>query len=959
MTSPKLQSIARKRIRNLVRGIIASSDHANTFEVMNNLRKEANPTEMQIATEIMLTSPTGLRLFNPDLSAKTIEEVLQRPFYHSASIDVEIANQITKLKLNQETAVAALHDLARIDRSFFAGDASKFSQYMHEHVEKFGLSLTVMRRAISSRYTRLSGIEGYDISSILTKFLGGRRYIVAAALDESCDWERSYAEVRRKYTNLISIGRVKGSSAALIQDLFSLEKGQISDALQAHGRWSALDIAEYLNWLKKTQRLSEDISAQILLPTPIQSALEAFKGRNLSALMDMVSDDPDLRDYTSLRHLAAWRQYDDIAEYKSALESRLSDRLSGIFPARRWPKEHRPSTTMTLEEVVDAWSVRKYDSPTGMLARTVEVLPFLIEPRSDTSPTGELLLHILNNTVDISLLTSPEEIKTCWKPSATDRLYNYLRCAILSEADGGGLSKHAYRRALQTLVATDFDGSILDLFKHLDVDHKHVSEHLFSQCSESFLTELYHIFPASEDVINAQIELYEHYGETRKDSSATDIAKAQQLNLRLRRVRGALDDTRLYVDPLKFIQWGLEYLAPSLREFAAVKHLLDTSTPPPVTASTDISTSEDNRARLSSLLNIAFREFCENKFYGIESYIGRRIRHGTLTGMLVDEMRYEVEECIGDCTHRAPGFANFLRIWFTALNSKVQTLGERSLYVRSKTKPDGIIVSAAEGSEKRNILQSMERRVLAALEPNQPVSQAVAVIYEYCWQLVQVDLLRARQLIGSVAASSVIDSADHINGLNDSSSDLVMKCSRRLNTALAVRCDTLSSWLTRPSSASPSASLEQIFQVVLEEVFARRPGNAPQLELLGSTSLDVFGHRFHAIYDILYILVDNASRHGAPSGRLRFSARTIRSTSEVRTILMALESDLLPQEMLAARASIGLALGEPLDDALVTEGRSGIRKIRLIVQDYPEFNNFQVTFLDGSVQFSVEMSLHV
>lgn len=714
-----------------------------------------------------------------------------------------------------------------------------------------------------------------------------------------------------------------------------------------------------MNWLKAAGSLPTDLADQITLPASIQEAFASFKGPHLTALMDMVSEEPDLRDYASLRHLTAWRQYDDIAKFKIDIESRLSDRLSGVFPAKKWPKTHLPLAGATLKQVTDAWLIPKSDPPAGMLARTLEVLPFLIEPREEEEPNGELLLHILNNTIDISLLTSPEEIKACWKSSKTDHLYNYLRCAILSEADGGGLSKHAYRRALQALVTTHFGGSILKLFKHLDVDHRHVSEHLFSQCSESFLTELYHIFPASEDVINAQIELYEHYGETRKDSSATDIAKAQQLNLRLRRVRGALDDTRLYVDPLKFIQWGLEYLAPSLREFAAVKHLLDTSTPTPVTASADISTSEDNRARLSSLLNIAFKEFCENKFYGIESYIGRRIRHGTLTGMLIDEMSHEVDECIRDCTHRAPSFASYLKLWFQTLSSKVRVLGERSLYVRSKTKPDGIIVSAAEGPEKRNVLQSMERRVLSVLEPNQPVSQAVAVIYEYCWQLVQVDLIRARHLISSVATSSVIDSADHINGLSDGSSDLVMRCSRRLNTALSVRCDTLSSWLTRPSSASPSASLEQIFHVVLEEVRARHPSNAPQPELQGSTGLDVFGHRFHAIYDILYILVDNASRHGAPSGNLRFSASTISATSEVRTILMSLQSDVLPHEMLTAKASIEHALAEPLDDALVTEGRSGIRKIKLIVQDYPEFNNFRVNFHNASVEFSVEMSLHV
>lgn len=958
--SLRLQSIARPRIRNLVRGIISSADHASTKDVMNSLRREAKPSEIGLATEIILSSPTGLKLFSPRLAASSLEEIQQRPFYDTARIDVEIAIQIAKLKLNQDDVIDAIRKLREIDDAFFSGDASEFSRHVAEHVETFGLSLSVMRRAISSRYTRISTAQSYDISTITRVFLGSRRNIVAAALDEACDWERSYAEVRRKYVNLVSSGRIKGSSAHLVLDLFNLEKNDISDALQAHGRWSALDICEFLCWIRRRLATTPEILDQIKLPDKVESAFrECFSQARLDDLLDMVTDEVDFQDYKSLPHLPAWRQYEDIADFKISIESRLSDRLSGTFPARRWPKEISSVSTPSLADLAADWRKRpRRGGKQGMLYRTLKLLPHLIEPEPETVTDGELLLHILNNTVDVALLTSTEEIKRCWKPSTNDQLYNYLRCAILWDADGGGLSRHAFRRALQILVAERFDGSILKLFIHLDTDARHVSEHLFGQCTESFLTELYHIYPTSEDVINSQIELYEHYGATRKNSGATDIARAQKLNLRLRRVRGALDDTRLFVDPLKFVQWGLENLSPTLRDFADVKHLLNTSTPTPIATSAELATLEDSRSRLSSVLNAAFREFCENKFYGIESYVGRRIRHGTLVGMLVDELRPEVEACVRDCEYRAPNFSSYLKNWLAALDSKVRVFGEKYLYVRTKDKPDGIIISNGDGPEKRAVLQTMERRVLSVLEPNQPVSQAVAVIYEYCWQLVEFDLSRARSHIIAIASSSIIDPSDHISNLSDGPSDLVMKCCRHLNTALRTRCETLSSWLTRPSSTSPSASFDQIFQVVLEEVFARYPASKPDIQYSGSTSLDVFGHRFHAIYDILYILVDNAARHGLPNGVLRFSVETVSVSPEIRTVRMSLKSDITSSSFDDTKLSIETALNGDLDNALITEGRSGIRKIRRLVQEYSEFNRFSVNFDEKSVEFSVDIFLH-
>ena len=52
------------------------------------------------------------------------------------------------------------------------------------------------------------------------------------------------------------------------------------------------------------------------------------------------------------------------------------------------------------------------------------------------------------------------------------------------------------------------------------------------------------------------------------------------------------------------------------------------------TGSSEIATLKAFDYILEEIAQIAFKQFCTNREFGIESYLGRRIRHNTLTGML-------------------------------------------------------------------------------------------------------------------------------------------------------------------------------------------------------------------------------------------------------------------------------------------------------------------------------------
>ncbi|MCZ4324690.1 hypothetical protein, partial [Pseudomonas anguilliseptica] len=50
-----------------------------------------------------------------------------------------------------------------------------------------------------------------------------------------------------------------------------------------------------------------------------------------------------------------------------------------------------------------------------------------------------------------------------------------------------------------------------------------------------------------------------------------------------------------------------------------------------------INSSQGNESEFMKILGECYKEFCENRIFGIASFLGRRIRHGTLRGTLLQD----------------------------------------------------------------------------------------------------------------------------------------------------------------------------------------------------------------------------------------------------------------------------------------------------------------------------------
>jgi hypothetical protein len=355
--------------------------------------------------------------------------------------------------------------------------------------------------------------------------------------------------------------------------------------------------------------------------------------------------------------------------------------------------------------------------------------------------------------------------------------------------------------------------------------------------------------------------------------------------------------------------------------------------------------------RIAKILDTAYHEFCTNKFFGVDSYIGRRIRHGTLKGVMLTEVRSMLDEAAVNL--RSPDVTNFFNSWYSRYERAVTAIGSDVLQLHTETKNKGGIVASI--SNKVPTARLAVEDIALALAQESPVQKAVATIQEYCWRLLEADLLKIRAEIERLRTETLMinPAALPVSEWNRASAtDLA----RRLNECVQRKFSTLSLWLTQPKNISPSATLSLLFNAVLVEVKEQLPDFQPNLEVTEESNLDLYGHRYHYVYDLLYVLVYNAGKHGKCDGTLSFEVTM--DTTNNATITVG--SDLRDADCVQdVTAKISQAMEAEIENAFKVDVFSGIRKVRSLEAHLDEFKEFRATIDGRRVYFSATLALRM
>lgn len=965
-TQVLLQDIRSGRVRNLIRGALATTDALAFKRTIESVRRECPQSDAKTMFRFLEESPLAHGFPHATAFPSNLGEIDIVQVYRGGSLDLDLTEQALRIERESASLLEAIGLIGDINRAALSQDWAAVGELFATYRERFGISLLIAHKAISFRHFSGSLLSSSSaFSDVTDPFTNPSRRIVTAAFEDSVDRERDYTRTRRTFLEFTRKDQVDRRDALVIEDVFSplSRSGSAGERIQAFARWSLIDGLASLFRMERLltlQGLSADAKlVRAAIPEAVYAAwTTTFVGVDPVLLQKLIGIEDQFFDRALYAHLPAWSEYPDLIDYRYRVESAIGERLDGRFPVSRRNASTFASPCHTVEELLGKGEfvvrIDKVDPKTsGAFHRTIALIAS-VESSTLKELNGESLRLLLDQTLDVANLLSKGELSRFLPRRYSDKLYEFLRAALINELEESKVSQHAVRRALQDLVIADFGGDIVNLLKHLDTENNHVAGHLYHLSTEAFLTELYDLFEESDQVTEAQANILEWRGATRGDEDAALRAKSHRLSLRLRKIRGAIEETRIYVDPFRFLEWVHEAKGTELRALASFAPEIVTSSDRSLSLTDQVKVAIDPRLRLLSLLNDCYHEFCTNKIYGVTSFIGRRIRHGALHGYLVLEFAPKVQAVIHDLRERAPKFAAFLSQWLLRFDAAVQQLASDRIHVNSKDRPKGLIRATIVEADKTIPTQRMLEEVAKSMLDSSALNHSMALIGEYCWLVFEVDLKRARDAVENLRREFAFQIDEHSCGEIETDR-LVNDRLRALSSEFQHRFDIVASWLTRPTSISPSASVAQLFQVVLEEVENRYSDFEPQLTITGEQEIDLIGHRFGYVYDALYILVDNAARHGSREGQLIFDVQKIGEDPSFVDLKVTVTSELPESSGEQAKHNIDAAMSSAIGDAMMDTRNSGIRKLRGLVESLDELVSLERHYTDTSVSFVLEM----
>ena len=375
----------------------------------------------------------------------------------------------------------------------------------------------------------------------------------------------------------------------------------------------------------------------------------------------------------------------------------------------------------------------------------------------------------------------------------------------------------------------------------------------------------------------------------------------------------------------------------------------------------DFATNRQPHIRLAIVLQAAFQEFCSNKRYGVDSYLGRRIRHGTLKGVMLNQLQaiFQNQKYTPILEIRT---ANVLiNDWLAAYEHSIELWGKEAFQIRSKQKPKGAILVDVTSPEKLETTRTALRDIRNIFTETHSLAMVNLAIIEWCWRLIEKDLSIIRMSIDFGRTHwGVLSRIDLRDACPDEQKALATELCREVNSLTDEKFRQLARWFTKPTNLAPSTSLSLLLDAVMHEVKEHFRNYQPKIERSGLSDIELVGMYYHHIYDFLYVVIYNAAKHGARTGVLRQNITLSDGAENTRRLEIVISSEIARGDSIdAVRANIDGAVAGSIEDAMVVEGRSGVKKLLRLCADVREIEDIHPSYEDGFVNFHCVMNLPV
>jgi hypothetical protein len=814
--------------------------------------------------------------------------------------------------------------LQKIDHALAQRNFYLSVDLISESIETYGWSHAILRRLVLIRES-LSDVD--DVVEELVRSAGlQKNAVVVTSLIHAYSPDQNYLTTKRSILNIIDRGAINKYSrtiARLAVQPFAKDSEGLASFLAEVEKCSLIDVVI----LAKFNAHLIDFSCYKNL-----SALTNQLGEKslFDELLNLYPASDSESEYMFFKQNSVWLEYDLIRDYRILVDS--------YYDASREVMEALPPSLENslenwigkpeLEKLVGKGRFTQHGhtklgelEASGTVSRSAIFNYWLYKTEGQIGFDREHLLTLMGQTRDLARTVPITATRTAARLSQ-DYLVKLILWLLLAKRSKNELDSFQLRKLLENLTINEFDGSLVKLVEAYQSTHPYVAEYIYDIATEDFLAKLNRIAPHLSDIPDIRASLHEWMARTTGEEHYVERARAVRIDHQLNRVRNEIDDHRIYVDPSRFSSWIEDEMMLELNSALTSSG----------SGKKNIAVTCDE-AVLTMVMTQCYSAFCSNAIFGIASYIGRRIRHGTFHGHLYSSVVNQIEGIQKFWPlMRNQQFLLRWEAWKVSYDKAIGEIIKERLHVKSKVKPYGLLQPDIYSAHKQEILTAAVNSIITNHSETKSTEGLDHVITDYCWRLAENDLLLITSHLKSQRTA-----LKHLPLLDEVSSTalplelrLVAEFKRELVHAIDNKWSSMYGWFKRPSNLAPKASLALLYDAVVGEVRDSIPHFNPRTEASPHGDIELVGGAYHIMYDSLAVVVSNAAKYGDPHKPVKkiFSIVNDESDKKVKRLIVEISSSICPSDrpedvsrMIEQRKAANF------DDANLYQGLSGIPKL--------------------------------
>ena len=938
--------------RNEVRGTVARiRENGISDQFIEIIRDNASEPDMNLAGEL-LEAPYGLR----QRPSKGLKQDDLWPIHNikDKSLELEIAyvsgylnswpedtlKAIGTIQLFSKISEVAFEDAcSAVEACAREWGASKYICYKIAFLKMTSSVDSSQSRALinsdqilshkDSPALQYSALE--NITSKISLFSVARRHTNILKTGVGKNFRRSHS-----LSNLVATPVSQQDAAAF---LHRASETSLIDTV--HGIWVLSLLSNRFTDVKSA--LKRNLNPDIF--NTLTTAIRDVAQLPTPNFFDKLAEDESTREDPSeqlYRQSAAFLEYPRVCEYRNNLDRVIGLRLiSSLLPKMPSWSGADFNDKDALRKQNTNFTLSKYDRDIEIdtFYRTYLFLRFIQNPLNLSLMSEDDVKFVFNNTVGLDALLLETELQTMHLNASdnTRPLISVLALALYRGRSSDPDIDFDYRLKLEQHIIDNFDGNIPEFIKSLTEETPQVANYIAASLDEATIEKMYSLVNTARQSREIRRDILNIIGSALNRIEYIIEAEAIETRIKVSKLKQYFEASRMFVDSVVMREWleanpsaytqQCKELLPKLvaRFTNSVANVTDSNTGEirkfPIV---EISSTIDHLVQ--QIGKEAFHQFCVNNEFGIESYLGRRIRHNTLHGVMIKPIDAILSNYQNNPIIVGTPFGQALEEWEAYYRSYIERMRKEFLQFSSSKKPNALFdpnLDLNDSTTLRSVSQLSKSLEMSGTE------MLSDLIIAFCWQQIGPQLDYASRHIkvnmAGIIKLELEQCLEKFEGPEEKR--IFLDLSKCIEEVFA----TVASWFRQPDTGFVPATIREICKIIDIEF-----GRVKNLTNVNGNSLDTeyYGISVHRLYDCLAVLIQNAHKHGERHGAINVLCNSLpidgtnlhRASVSVRS---RVDQGRLASEV--QRINDALSSEETGKD-MVTEGFSGLKKLKYITK---------------------------